>query len=336
VSHFLGISVARGEESHIEKAFKHTTVLLHETVAGVKPEDREIYVDCTAGGGGHTALLLERSAPLGRVIALDRDPHACAHLKQRFADELKKGRLLLLQRPFSELKSALSELQLVGAISGIVADIGVSSPQIDDAERGFSFMNNGPLDMRMSGEGLSAADVVNGASEFELARIFYELGEEVKSRQIARSIVNCREARPFLETKQLADFVKSVARWHTDSKKHAATKVFQALRIHVNQELGELTTLVHDALDLLKPKGRLAIISFHSLEDRIIKHEFQKLAGRRREKDLPKELAAIINQQNQSTRAEIIKPFPTLPSEEEVKENYRSRSAKLRILEKTL
>jgi 16S rRNA (cytosine1402-N4)-methyltransferase len=112
--------------------------------------------------------------------------------------------------------------------------------------------------------------------------------------------------------------------------------VFQALRIHVNQELGELTTLVHDALDLLKPKGLLAIISFHSLEDRIIKHEFQKLAGRRREKDLPKELAAIINQQNQSTRAEIIKPFPTLPSEEEVKENYRSRSAKLRILEKTL
>ena len=145
-----------------------------------------------------------------------------------------------------------------------------------------------------------------------------------------------REARPFLENKQLADFVNAVARWHTDSKKHAATKVFQALRIHVNQELGELTTLVHDALDLLKPKGRLAIISFHSLEDRIIKHEFQKLAGRRREKDLPKELAAIINQQNQSTRAEIIKPFPTLPSDEEVKENHRSRSAKLRILEKNL
>ncbi len=316
--------------------FKHTTVLLHETVVGVKPKNGEIYVDCTAGGGGHTALLLELSAPQGRVIAFDRDPYACAHLKTRFENELKNGRLILKQSPFSELKPALSELGLLGKVSGIIADIGVSSPQIDEAERGFSFMNNGPLDMRMSGEGLSAADVVNGESEFELARIFYELGEEVKSRQIARAIVASREARPFLETKQLADFVKAVARWHTDSKKHAATKVFQALRIHVNQELGELSTLVHDALDLLRPEGRLAIISFHSLEDRIIKHEFQKLAGRRRDKDLPKELAAIINQQNDSTKAEIIKPFPTLPSEAEVKENYRSRSAKLRILEKHL
>lgn len=316
--------------------FVHRTVLLSETVEALKPQKAEIYVDCTAGGGGHTALLLEKSGPQGRVIAFDQDPFACAHLRGRFENELKSERLVLVPGPFSSLKRVLEEMKLEGKVSGILADIGVSSPQIDEAFRGFSFMNNGPLDMRMSGVGVSAADVVNGESEFELARIFYELGEEVKSRPIARAIVQSREAKPFLETKQLADFVKSVARWHTDSKKHAATKVFQALRIHVNHELQELTTLVHDGLDLLKPGGRFAIISFHSLEDRIIKHEFQKLAGKRREKDLPKELAAIINQQNQNIRAEIIKPFPTLPSEQEVKENHRSRSAKLRILEKPL
>ena len=314
--------------------FVHRTVLLNETVDALKPKKGEVYIDCTSGGGGHTALLLERSAPNGRVIAFDKDPFACAHLRRRFKEELDSGRLVLVQGAFSSLKPVLLDMKLEGKIAGILADIGVSSPQIDEAERGFSFMSNGPLDMRMSGEGISAADVVNGVSEFELARIFYELGEEVKSRPIARAIVSARESKSFLETKQLADFVKSVARWHSDSKKHAATKVFQALRIHVNQELQELTTLVHDALDLLMPGGRVAIISFHSLEDRIIKHEFQKLAGKRREKDLPKELAAIINQQNQDIRAEIIKPFPTLPSELEVKDNHRSRSAKLRILEK--
>jgi 16S rRNA (cytosine1402-N4)-methyltransferase len=314
--------------------FSHKTVLLQETIDGVSPKSGGLYVDCTAGGGGHTALLLKSILGDGRVFAFDRDPYACSHLRQKFDTEIKNQKLTLTQAPFSHLKQHLTDLGVFGRIDGLIADLGVSSPQIDLAERGFSFMNSGPLDMRMSGVGTTAAEVIHHTEESELARIFYELGEEVKSRQIASAIVRARDLRRFETTKQLADFVKSTARWHTDSKKHPATKVFQALRIFVNDELGELGTLVHEAFEALTVGGRLAIITFHSLEDRIVKHEFQKYAGKRLEKDTPKELAAILNENAPPSRAKIIKPFPVIPSEDEIQENPRSRSAKLRVLEK--
>ena len=316
--------------------FSHKTVLMQETIQGVSPRNGGLYVDCTAGGGGHTALLLEPLLNQGRVFAFDRDPFACRHLRQKFDADIATKKLHLIEAPFSKVREHLTSLGVFGNINGIIADLGVSSPQIDQAERGFSFMNSGPLDMRMSGEGPTAADVIHNTEETELARIFYELGEEVKSRQIASAIVRSRALMRFETTKQLADFVKSTARWHTDSKKHPATKVFQALRIYVNDELGELSCLVHEAFEALAVGGRLAIITFHSLEDRIVKHEFQKFAGKRIEKDIPKELAAILNENAPPSRAKIIKPFPIIPSDEEVKANPRSRSAKLRVLEKLI
>ena len=276
--------------------FSHKTVLLQETIEGVSPKIGGLYVDCTAGGGGHTSLLLKSILSDGRVFAFDRDPYACSHLRQKFDTEIKDQNLTLIEAPLSNLKR--------------------------------------PLDMRMSGTGTTAAEVIHNTEESELARIFYEFGEEVKSRQIASAIVRARELRRFETTRQLADFVKSTARWHTDSKKHPATKVFQALRIFVNDELGELNTLVHEAFESLTVGGRLAIITFHSLEDRIVKHEFQKYAGKRLEKNTPKELAAILNENAPPSPAKIIKPFPVIPSEDEIQANPRSRSAKLRVLEK--
>lgn len=314
--------------------FNHKTVLLHETVESIDPKKGGVFVDCTAGGGGHTALLLKSVPTTSKVIAFDRDPMAQAHLKKIFESDISVGRLQLIEAPFSQLKEKLLELDLFGQVSGIFADIGVSSPQLDLAERGFSFMHDGPLDMRMSAEGSSAADLVNELDETDLANIIYEFGEEVKSRAIARAIVQARQLKPFSRTRELADLIKRAAKWHHDSKKHPATKTFQALRIAVNNELKELETLVNDGFEALNPKGRLAIITFHSLEDRIVKHAFQKLAGKRLENNLPREFAAIMKERASPSSAEIIKPFPVTPSEQEIADNPRARSAKLRVLEK--
>jgi len=314
--------------------FNHKTVLLQEAVNALVPEREGIYVDCTAGGGGHTAAILRATPMQSRVFAFDRDPMAQIHLKSIFEQEISDGRLVLIEAPFSRLKEVASAQGIWGKISGILADIGVSSPQIDLANRGFSFSQNGPLDMRMSSSGKSAADLVNELGEEELANLIYQYGEETKSRPIARAIVQARAQRPLSTTNELAEIIRRAARWHHDSKKHPATKVFQALRIAVNDELLELETLVNEGMGALKPSGRMAIITFHSLEDRIVKHSFQKLSGKRLDSNLPREFAAIMREKLTNHEGEIIKPFPGTPSEEEVLMNPRARSAKLRIIEK--
>ena len=226
------------------------------------------YCDATYGRGGHAGAILDKLIANGRLLCLDRDPAAVAAAKARFADD---ARVSIFQARFSSLGECADHLELGLKFDGILFDLGVSSPQLDDAARGFSFMQDGPLDMRMSaGEGMSAADVVNSAPLEELIRIFREYGEERFAPRIARAIVADRDAKPFERTLQLAEMIARVA--HSKERhKHPATRVFQALRIHVNGELRELEAALAVAMERLAPNGRLAVISFHSLEDRMVK-----------------------------------------------------------------
>ena len=244
----------------------HVPVLLAEVLAALAPKAGEIFLDGTFGAGGYTRAILG-SAPDIRVIALDRDPNAI-HDGQQMVTEFA-GRLTLVETEFAEMEAAMTAAG-EGLLDGIVLDIGVSSMQLDQAERGFSFRHEGPLDMRMAGEGESAADLVNGCSEAELADIFYYYGEERLSRLIARAIVQDRKEKPFLTTRDLADLIGRIVRTKPGDI-HPATRSFQALRIAVNDELNELARALHAAERLLKPGGRLVIVSFHSLEDRIVK-----------------------------------------------------------------
>lgn len=321
-----------------ENSFHHQTVLLHETVDALGDIAGGLVVDCTLGGGGHTALLLERVGPSGRVIAFDRDKDALENAKRRFAKELASEQLVLVDAPFSELAGVLKARGAWGKVRGVIADIGVSSHQIDSDLRGFSFMTDGPLDMRMDPRsGQSAAEFLATEEEFEIAKVIYELGEEHKSRQIARRIVESRKSRPIHTTLDLANLVASLHLWKDRSKKHPATKTFQALRIHVNDELGELRRLVDDGFQSLQCDGILAIISFHSLEDRIIKEKFLEYCGKAKSQQIPRDLPltsaqvdAMINKQG-----EVVGDFPFMPTADEVSANPRSRSAKLRAIRKT-
>ncbi len=317
--------------------FEHITVLEQELVNSLDLKRGDIAVDCTAGGGGHTALLLAAVGPRGRVYAFDRDPTALTHLKNRFSLEIANENLILVNRPFSELTAVAIQYQLEHRIAGICADIGVSSPQVDLANRGFSFTKDGPLDMRMDqSQELTAAKVVNEFSESELRKLFYELGEEPKAPFVARAIIQHRAEKPIATTFELADLVKAAIHYKKQSKKHPATKVFQALRIFVNGELNELRSLCNDAFSLIKPGGRFGVITFHSLEDRLVKDKFKELG---RGKKIPRHLQrAPLTQdridQLKDIRAHIIKPFPIIPTPEEQNFNPRSRSAKLRVIEK--
>jgi 16S rRNA (cytosine1402-N4)-methyltransferase len=243
-------------------AVEHTPVLLSDVLAALNIRKSGTYLDATFGRGGHAGALLDKLIADGRLLCLDRDPLA----------------VTVFLAPFSALASCADQVDPGLKFDGILFDLGVSSPQLDDASRGFSFLKDGPLDMRMSpGAGLSAADVVNGASEAELVRIFREFGEERLAPRIARAIVADRASKPFERTLELAEMISRVAR-SKERHKHPATRVFQALRIHVNGELDELETALNAAFERLAPQGRLAVISFHSLEDRMVKQFMRRHA----------------------------------------------------------
>ncbi len=267
-----------------ETSTGHTPVLISQVLAALNIRTRGTYMDATFGRGGHAGAILDKLIADGRLLCLDRDPVAIAEARRRFAGD---ARVSIFLAPFSALAACADAVEPGLKFDGILFDLGVSSPQLDDAARGFSFLQDGPLDMRMSrGEGLSAADVVNNASEAELIRIFREFGEERLAPRIARAIVADRTTRPFERTLQLAEMIARVARTPKAGNKgdghgrhkHPATRVFQALRIHVNRELEELETALAAAFERLAPSGRLAVVSFHSLEDRIVKQFMRRHA----------------------------------------------------------
>jgi 16S rRNA (cytosine1402-N4)-methyltransferase len=301
----------------------HIPVLLADVLEQIQPAAGETYIDGTFGAGGYTRAILE-AAPC-RVIAIERDPTAFAS-GQALVTEFG-GRLTLVPTTFSAMEQAAHDAGLTH-VDGVMLDIGVSSMQLDDPERGFSFLRDGPLDMRMSQSGPSAADVVNTTEEEDLANILYELGEERRSRAIARTIVKARGDAPITTTKQLAEVVERVLGRARGDEKHSATRTFQALRIHVNDELGELQRALDAAERLLKPGGRLLVVTFHSLEDRIVKHFLQERSGKMAggSRYLPAPTAP--------TRApsfRIVNTRGFTPNEKETDANPRARSARLRV-----
>lgn len=311
-------------EIEAEKA--HKPVLLEEVLQVLRATDGGVFVDCTLGLGGHTEAILNAS-PTANVIGIDRDADALQLAQERLA---RFGdRVRFVQANFSAISEVVSDQ--AGQISGIVADLGVSSMQLDSETRGFSFRFDGPLDMRMSREeGQTVAELLAEIDEKELADIIYQYGEERFSRRIARRIIEKREGgEAIVTTQQLAEIVKRAVPFNPKEKIHPATRTFQALRIAVNGELEILEQFVFDAADILKTEGTLAVITFHSLEDRIVKHAFQRLAGRC---DCPPRIPVCVCGAKKTV--EILTKKPILPSEEEKVENPRSRSAKLRACRK--
>lgn len=283
------------------------------------------FLDATFGRGGHSGAILQKLTLNGRLVCLDRDSVAVAEAKARFGND---PRVTIFLAPFSELAACADSVEQGLKFDGILFDLGVSSPQLDDASRGFSFMHDGPLDMRMSaGEGASAADVVNGATEAELIRIFREYGEERFAPRIARAIVADRQSKPFQSTLELAEMIARVARTR-ERHKHPATRVFQALRIHVNGELTQLERALDAALERLAPHGRLAVISFHSLEDRMVKQFMRRHAST---DPMYAGLPEIPAHARPKLRlvGKSIEPDP-----QETALNPRARSARLRIAER--
>ncbi|MBB4063540.1 16S rRNA (cytosine(1402)-N(4))-methyltransferase RsmH [Gellertiella hungarica] len=298
-----------------EEAARHIPVMLAEVLEALEPSEGKVILDGTFGAGGYARAILDRGAT---VIALDRDPTAIAG-GQALVTE-RAGRLSLVQSEFSRLAEHAPE----GGLDGVVLDIGISSMQIDEAERGFSFQKNGPLDMRMSGNGLSAADVVNRAKVSDLIRIFSFLGEEKQAGRIARAIEKRREREPFATTRDLANLIELVNPRKAKDKIHPATRVFQALRVYVNDELGELGRALLAAEAALKPGGRLVVVTFHSLEDRMVKKFFADRSGKAQgSRHMP-----MIED-----RPPVFTPVGkglVIASEDEAERNPRARSAKLR------
>jgi 16S rRNA (cytosine1402-N4)-methyltransferase len=298
-------------------SFQHQTVLLHETVALVEASEGRVIIDGTLGGGGHAEALLARGA---RVFGIDRDEHALRAARERLA---RFGdRFTALKGDYSQASTLVE-----GPVDGLVLDLGVSSPQLDVAARGFSFMNDGPLDMRMSNSGETAAALIERLDEGALADVIYRYGEERLSRPIARAL----KARAPSTTAQAVDAIKgAVPRKAWPKETHVATRTFQALRIAVNRELDELEMALAGLGALLKPHGRAAIISFHSLEDRAVKHEFRRLCGEAPD-DTPRGLPVT---RVQHAQFKALNRKPIVASEEEAARNPRARSAKLRGVEK--
>ena len=303
----------------------HRPVLLTEVLEALAPKDGATYVDGTFGGGGYTRALLQAAAC--RVVGIDRDPDAIAAGAELAAGA--GGRLTLIEGRFGDMDRLLGAAG-VAAVDGVALDVGVSSMQLDRAERGFSFQADGPLDMRMAQAGTSAADVVNQADERELAGIIKTYGEEPRARGIARAIARARARAPIRRTRELAEIVAGVVRGAPGQ--HPATRTFQALRIHVNDELGELARGLAAAERILKPHGRLAVVAFHSLEDRIVKRFLAERCGRTpgRSRHLP--------QGAERTRAATFRLLfggARQPGETEIAGNPRARSARLRAAERT-
>lgn len=308
----------------------HVPVLRDEMLAAVAPRDGEVIIDGTFGAGGYSRALLDAASV--RVIAFDRDPHV-----KLLADALARefpGHFLFLPARFSAMMTVLADVG-VHAVDAIVLDIGVSSMQFGEDVRGFSFQREAPLDMRMSADGETAADIVNRYSEYELARILYEYGEEKDSRRIARAIVTARAEQPITTTRQLAEIISGAVRGGGRMKIHPATRSFQALRIEVNQELAELEAALNAAEHLLKPGGRLVVVSFHSLEDRIIK-QFMLSRSKRANTISRHSPAALLADDSAASATFLMTPKNAIaPTEEEVRRNPRARSAKLRCATRT-
>ena len=309
---------------------QHEPVLLSQVLAALNIRANGTYLDATFGRGGHAGAILQNLFANGRLLCLDRDSAAIAAARARFAND---ARVAIFLAPFSSLADCADRVEQGLKFDGILFDLGVSSPQIDDAARGFSFVQDGPLDMRMTpGRGLRAADVVNGAPLEELIRIFREYGEEPQAPRIARAIVKDRESQPFERTLELAGMIERVARSPYSAgrsrHKHPATRVFQALRIHVNGELAELETALDLALERLAPHGRLTVISFHSLEDRMVKRFMRRhsladpmYAGL---PDIPAHALPQLKTIGKAIQADAL----------ETSSNPRARSARLRVAER--
>ena len=317
----------RGDLQHVAAGglARHIPVLRAEVLEALAPHPGGVYLDATFGAGGYSAAIL--AIPDTTVLALDRDPRAIAGGFDLV--EAAGGRLTLVEARFSEL-DIVAEAQGIGAFDGIVFDIGVSSMQLDEAGRGFSFRNDGPLDMRMSGRGESAADLVNKADEALLADIFYHFGKERAARRIAKAIVAARTEAPITTTAQLASLIARVAPARPGAI-HPATRSFQALRIAVNDELGELVAALSAAEHRLKPGGRLAVVTFHSLEDRIVKQFFAARSGRGEAKSRP----LPGEPQKPAPSFTLIGKQPVEACAAETSENPRARSAKLRFAART-
>ncbi|MCW9699405.1 16S rRNA (cytosine(1402)-N(4))-methyltransferase RsmH [Avibacterium sp. 20-129] len=310
---------------------EHFTVLLNEAVDGLALKEKGIYIDGTFGRGGHSRLILSRLSQDGRLIAIDRDPRAIAA-----AQQIQDPRFQIEHQSFSAIPEICEKLGLVGKIDGILLDLGVSSPQLDEAERGFSFMKDGPLDMRMdTTQGLSAAEWLQQVSEQDLAWVLKMFGEERFAKRIAQVIVNYNKnarqngTEPLHRTLQLAELIAQSVPFK-DKHKHPATRSFQAIRIFINAELEELERVLTGALQVLAPQGRLSIISFHSLEDRMVKHFMRKQS---KGESLPKGLPL---REDQIQRSQTLKTIgkAIMPTEQEITQNARSRSAVLRIAER--
>ena len=292
----------------------HIPVMPAEVLFWLRPRSQGIYLDCTVGYCGHAIDILEASDPDGKVFGIDRDAEAVAAARRRlqpFGD-----RAVIIKGHFMELKRLLVE-HSISRVEGVLFDLGASSPQLDDPARGFSFQSAGPLDMRMDRSGPTAADIVNGLDEIGLADMIYRWGEERYSRRIARALVRARQQRTISTTRELVSVIESAVPGHyRRGRIHCATRTFQALRIAVNNELDHLEASFRDAADVLAPGGRLCVISFHSLEDRIVKQSFKAFSIRN-----PGEF-------------EVLTKRPQVPTEDEMRRNPRSRSAKLRVLQR--
>ena len=310
--------------------FQHTTVLLHETVDGLAIKPNGIYVDCTLGGAGHSEYLLSQLDADGHLYAFDQDQKAIDNAQIRLAEYVAKNQVTFVKANFRELTTELNRLG-VTEVDGILYDLGVSSPQLDEAERGFSYHQDAPLDMRMDQDApLSAYQVVNEYSYHELVKIFFRYGEEKFSKQIARLIERRREDKPIETTGELVDLIKEAIPAPARRKGgHPAKRVFQAIRISVNDELGAIESSLEQAIDLLAIEGRVSVITFHSLEDRIVKTIFKEFST---PKDLPPGLPMVPEEFQPVLK--LVNRKPIIPSEEELNENNRARSAKLRIAEK--
>ncbi|MCG8156250.1 16S rRNA (cytosine(1402)-N(4))-methyltransferase RsmH [Brenneria goodwinii] len=306
--------------------YKHTTVLLDEAVNGLNIRSNGIYIDGTFGRGGHSRLILSQLGPEGRLLAIDRDPQAIEAAKS-----IDDPRFSIIHGPFSVLADYMAERDLTGRIDGVLLDLGVSSPQLDDPERGFSFMRDGPLDMRMDPtRGVSAAEWLMNAEAEDIAWVLKTFGEERFAKRIARAIVERNRTEPMTRTKELAELIAAASPIR-EKHKHPATRSFQAIRIYINSELEEIEQALNGALSVLAPHGRLSVISFHSLEDRIVKRFIRHQS---RGPQVPAGMP-LTEEQLRSQGGQTLKPVgKMMPSAEEVAENPRARSSVLRFAER--
>lgn len=310
--------------------FKHVTVLLHETVDYLEVKPDGIYVDCTLGGAGHSEYLLSQLTT-GHLYCFDQDMQAIDHAKIRLADAIAQGKVTFIHANFRKIRQELEKLG-VTQVDGILYDLGVSSPQLDQIERGFSYHQNALLDMRMDQTApLTAKEIINEWSYDELVRIFYRYGEEKFSKQIARNIERIRQDHVIETTGELVDIIRdSIPAAARRKGGHPAKRIFQAVRIAVNDELAAVEDSLEQAFTLVRVGGRISVISFHSLEDRIVKTMFKQQST---VEQAPKNLPILPTQMEQAD-FQLVTKKPILPTEEELEENSRSQSAKLRVIER--